>query len=155
MSDYLQPYGLQPTRLLRPWDFPGKNIGAGSHSCLQGIFPNKGSNLHFLHQQVDSLPLSYQRSPCMGLNTYRINLQNKIYSCNYIIICNMLYLYGYTYTHDSGMLFNLCLKFPPVCRNPRPLTAWGQLPLVSIDHLLLCSARGWVLSGLVNLCETL
>ena len=26
-SDSLQPHGLQPTRLLCPWDFPGKNTG--------------------------------------------------------------------------------------------------------------------------------
>ena len=25
MSDSSRPHGLQPTRLLRPWDFPGKN----------------------------------------------------------------------------------------------------------------------------------
>ena len=25
----LQPHGLQPTRLLRPWDFPGKSTGVG------------------------------------------------------------------------------------------------------------------------------
>ena len=27
----LQPHGLQPARLLCPWDFPGKNIGVGCH----------------------------------------------------------------------------------------------------------------------------
>ena len=26
-SDSLQPHGLQPTRLLRPWDFPDKSTG--------------------------------------------------------------------------------------------------------------------------------
>ena len=31
-------------RLLCPWDYPGKNIGVGSHSLLQGIFPTQGSN---------------------------------------------------------------------------------------------------------------
>ena len=29
----------QPTRLLGPWDFSGKNTGAGCHFVLQGIFP--------------------------------------------------------------------------------------------------------------------
>ena len=41
-----------------PWNFPGKNIGAGCHFLLQGIFLTQGSNiplLHFLHWQVDSL----------------------------------------------------------------------------------------------------
>ena len=28
-----RPHGLQPTRLLRPWDFPGKSTGVGCH-CL-------------------------------------------------------------------------------------------------------------------------
>ena len=37
--DSLIPHGLQAARLLRPWNFPGKNTGRGSHSLLQGIFP--------------------------------------------------------------------------------------------------------------------
>ena len=28
-------HGLQPTRLLRPWDFPGKSTGVGCHCLLQ------------------------------------------------------------------------------------------------------------------------
>ena len=27
MSDSVRPHGLQPTRLLRPWDFPSKSTG--------------------------------------------------------------------------------------------------------------------------------
>ena len=37
VSDSQRPYGLQPTRLLRPWDFPGKNTGVGCH-CLLRIY---------------------------------------------------------------------------------------------------------------------
>ena len=33
MSDSLRPHELQPTRLLRPWDFPGKSTGVGCQ-CL-------------------------------------------------------------------------------------------------------------------------
>ena len=33
--DSLRPHGLQPTRLLRPWDFPGKSTGVGCHCLLQ------------------------------------------------------------------------------------------------------------------------
>ena len=36
MSDSLRPHGLQPPRLLRPWDFPGKSTGVGCHFLLQG-----------------------------------------------------------------------------------------------------------------------
>ena len=31
VSDSSRPHGMQPTRLLRPWDFPGKSTGVGSH----------------------------------------------------------------------------------------------------------------------------
>jgi len=31
-------------RLLYPWNSPGKNIGVGCHSLLQGIFPTQGLN---------------------------------------------------------------------------------------------------------------
>ena len=31
VSDSLQPHGLQPTRLLCPWDFPAKITGVGCH----------------------------------------------------------------------------------------------------------------------------
>ena len=60
MSDSLQPYRLQPPRLLCPWDFPGKNTGVDCHALLQGIFLTQGSNLCLLcllRWQVCSLPL--------------------------------------------------------------------------------------------------
>ena len=44
----LWPYGLQPTRLLCPWDSPGKNTGEGCHALLQGIFLNWGLNPRLL-----------------------------------------------------------------------------------------------------------
>ena len=57
VSSSLQPHGLYPSRLLCPWDSPGKNVGVGCHSLLQGIFPTKKSNLCLLHWQAGSLPL--------------------------------------------------------------------------------------------------
>ena len=37
VSDSSRLHGLQPTRLLRPWDFPGKSNGVGCHCLLQNI----------------------------------------------------------------------------------------------------------------------
>ena len=34
LSDSSRPHGLQPTRLLCPWDFPGKSTGVGRHCLL-------------------------------------------------------------------------------------------------------------------------
>ena len=40
----LQPHGLQPARLLCPWDSLSKNIGVGCHFLLPGIFLTQGLN---------------------------------------------------------------------------------------------------------------
>ena len=45
MSNSSRPHGLQPTRLLRPWDSPGRSTGVGYHglsvcsllSCKDGL----------------------------------------------------------------------------------------------------------------------
>ena len=63
MSDSLQPHGLQPTRLLHPWDSPGKNTGVGCHFLLQGIFPTQGLNPGLLYCRQILYQLSYQGSP--------------------------------------------------------------------------------------------
>ena len=63
VSDSLRPHGLQPARLLCPWDFPEKNTGVGCHFLLQGIFLTQGSNPGLLHWQVGSLPLNRLGSP--------------------------------------------------------------------------------------------
>ena len=62
VSDSLRPHGLQPTRLLRPWDFPGKSTGVGFHLLLQGIFLTQGSNPGFLHCRQMLYHLSHQGS---------------------------------------------------------------------------------------------
>jgi len=35
VSDSVRPHGLQPTRVLCPWNSPGKNTGVGCHFLLQ------------------------------------------------------------------------------------------------------------------------
>ena len=72
MLDSLQAFQLQPARLLRPWDSPGKNIGVGCHFLLQGIFLTQGLNprlLCLLHWQAGSLPLM----PCDKRDQFSID----------------------------------------------------------------------------------
>ena len=60
------PTGLEPTRLLCPWDSPGKNAGVDCHALLQGVFPSQGSNPHLLcllHWQAGSSPLAPPGKP--------------------------------------------------------------------------------------------
>ena len=71
MSNSLQPYRLEPTRLLCPWGFPGKHTGVGCDFLLQGIFPTQGWNWHLLpllHWQEDSLPLAPPKSNSIFYN---------------------------------------------------------------------------------------
>ena len=63
VSNALQPNGLYPTRLLCPWNFPGKSTGVGSHFLLQGIFPTQGSNLGLPHCRQTLYHLSHQGIP--------------------------------------------------------------------------------------------
>ena len=48
------------TRLLCPWDPPGKNTGVGCHFLLQGIFPTQESNPGLLHCGQILYQLSYE-----------------------------------------------------------------------------------------------
>ena len=60
VSYALRPHGLQPAKILCPWNSPGQNAGVGCHALFQGIFPTQGLNpvlLCLLHWQVGSLPL--------------------------------------------------------------------------------------------------
>ena len=43
VSDSLRPHGLQPTRLLPPWDSPGKSIGVGCQSAEELMLLNCGA----------------------------------------------------------------------------------------------------------------
>ena len=64
MSYSFQPYVLEPTRPLCPWDFPCKNTGVGCHLLLQGIFLTQPRIKHISPAlsalQIDSLLLSLQ-----------------------------------------------------------------------------------------------
>jgi len=58
----LSVHGILQTRILK-WDSPDKNTEMGSHSLLQGIFPDERSNLSFLHCRQIIYLLSHQGSP--------------------------------------------------------------------------------------------
>ena len=57
------PHGLQSTRLLCPWDFPGNSTGMDCHFLLQGISPPQGLNPGLPHCRQMLYRLSHQGSP--------------------------------------------------------------------------------------------
>ena len=58
MSNSLQPHGLYS-----PWNSPGQNIGVGSLSLHQGIFPTQELNPGFPHCRWILYQLSHKGSP--------------------------------------------------------------------------------------------
>ena len=59
VSDSLLPHGLQTSRLLCPWNSPGKNTGVSCHFLLQGVFPNQGLKLGLLRCRQMLFHMSY------------------------------------------------------------------------------------------------
>ena len=96
--DSLQPHGLQPARLLCPWNSLGKNTEMGCYFLLQGIFLTQGLNsclLHILHCRKILYRLSYQGSPLkmLKLFDYAAAAQSLTYFrllLHLIVFCLML-----------------------------------------------------------------
>ena len=77
MFNSLRPHGLQPARLLYPWNSPGKNTGVGCHSFLQRIFPTQGSILGLLHCRLILYHLSEQERPLTTICIFNSSFWNK------------------------------------------------------------------------------
>ena len=67
----LQLHGLELTRLLCPWESPGKNTGVGCHFLLQGIFWTQGSNPGLPHSRQTLYHLTHQGIPIYTSLPYR------------------------------------------------------------------------------------
>ena len=77
MSDALGPCGLYPTRLLCPWNSPGKYTVVGCHSLLQGGLLDPGFKPGSLVLQADFLPSEPEGKPIEG--TYLL-IRKAIYN---------------------------------------------------------------------------
>ena len=73
------PHGLQPTRLLCPWNSPGKSTGLGCHFLLQGTEP--GSSV----LTADLYHLSHQGSPLIICENYKLTFTFIILAYNLTI----------------------------------------------------------------------
>ena len=129
MSDSLWPHGLQPTRLLCPWDFPGKNTRVGCDFLLQGTFLTLVSNTCFLHWQEDSLPLSH-----LGC---------------------LVHVYVYVLSHSSRVQLFVT---PWTIARQAPLSTgfsrqeyWSGLPCPSLDYTYIIVVYLWNLQMISDL----
>ena len=69
VSDSSRPHGLQPTRLVRPWGFPGKSTGAGCHFLLQCMKVKSESEVAQSRQTLMTpWTAAHQAPPSMGFS---------------------------------------------------------------------------------------
>ena len=87
VSDSLQPHGLYS-----PWNSPGHNIGVGSCSLLQGIFPTQGSNPDLPHCRWILYRLSHQ---CFFRLKF-IDYLKKHWSFSFSVIHSNMYTWNST-----------------------------------------------------------
>ena len=52
VSNPQRSHGLQPSRLLRPWDFPGKSTGVGCHCLLQDSLKEGAPSFRLAKEEV-------------------------------------------------------------------------------------------------------
>ena len=80
MSDSSRPHGLQPTRLLRPWDFPGKSTGVGCHCLLraEGYPPTHLQSYAKEAGTSSGTPQGLMREPLLQSQTTLLMLEDAI-----------------------------------------------------------------------------
>ena len=69
----MQPHRRQPTKLPRPWDFPGKNNGVGYHFLLQRMKVKSESEVAQSHPTLrDPMDCSLPGSSVHGIFQARV-----------------------------------------------------------------------------------
>ena len=72
MSDSVRPHRQQPTRLLHPWDCPGKNTGVGCHFLLQCMKVKSESEVQLCPTSSDPMDYSLPGSSVPGIFQARV-----------------------------------------------------------------------------------
>ena len=134
VSASLQLPGLQSTRLLCPWIFPGKNTGVGSYALLQGIFPTQGPNLGLLHCRQILYHLSHQGRPPDPWIGEQIEAQSLIRTYNFIYLLSLTRgrCERNTHTKFNGMVTSLFL----------PSQEWPSWNPWTAETASICMATG-------------
>ena len=92
MSNSLWPHGLQPARLLCPWDFPGKNSGVGCHfqySSRWSSKPRDQTHISFVSCTAGDLSLlsHWRRKWLVILNSLWKNKESVCFTYNTHLEC--------------------------------------------------------------------
>ena len=132
------------TRLLHPWDFPGKNTGMDCHFLLQEIFPTQGWNPGLPHCRQILYQLSHQGSPERGIDIMNESQESSQeglqFSCTVKLVKPFLWiLISFFVSHcHTGNEFQVKLSvflLPTVLS--RPQSAWFLPPFLPLPKLFI------------------
>ena len=87
VSNSFRPHGLQPTRLLHPWDFPAKNTGVGCH-CLLCFLPY--AMLCWVTSVVSDSVWPHRRQPTRLPHPWDSPGKNTGVDCHFLLHLNWL-----------------------------------------------------------------
>ena len=126
----LSPCGLQPCRLLCPWDSPGKNPGVGCHALLQGILPTQGSNLGLLcflywRQNRFSPHWAIREALCVRVCVY-----------TYIHTYKPAYAYVFIHTHPEPLGAVASPLFDHISQGDKSASPFSLSALPEIPYLM-------------------
>ena len=80
MSCSLWSHGLQPARLLCPWNSPGKNTGVGCHFFLQGNFLTQGLNCLSHQGSWEMSQIKHHKVQCLHLASCKLWHSSNFFS---------------------------------------------------------------------------
>ena len=141
VSDSSQPHGLQPTRLLHPWDFPGKSTGVGCHCLLRcneysGLISFKMDWFDFLAvQRTLKILLQHHSSKTSILqrSTFFIGqLSHPYMTTGKTIAVTRWTFVGKVLSLFFNMLSRLVIAYLP--RSKHLLISWLQSPFAVISE---------------------
>ena len=93
---------LQPSKLLCPWNFPGKNTGVGCHFLLQGIFLTQGPNAKY---NTFNLKIYFFNDWWILIFVFTYFLINFLYSANRLVL-------SFTHcSHSSSWSVEICILY--------------------------------------------
>ena len=103
-------WSWQPTRLLYPWNFPGKNTGVGCHALLQGLFPIQGLNPGLSHCRWILYQLSHEGKP-KNTGVGKLSLLQRIFltqEVNWDLLNCRWILYQLSYQGSPDIYHIIC-----------------------------------------------
>ena len=135
VSDSLRPHRRQPTRLLHPWDSPGKNTGVGCHFLLQC------RKVKSEREVAQSCPTLSNPMDCSlpGSSDHGI-LQARVLEW----VAFAFSVWGPRKRQKSTWLnhFNLCLSIPVLSLPARELDHVGWVSKLSVEALRCFQMQG-------------